>query len=83
MQRLGRSRAEELTVGMRDLVKGLPLGVGQALLLGGRERRRHIVQFGGVDTLEADGELAVLDRRRAGSPFDLGIVEDVGCLEWR
>ncbi|MGY4448185.1 hypothetical protein ACVWZR_002845 [Bradyrhizobium sp. i1.3.1] len=81
MQRLARRRAKKLPVGVCDLVIGLPLGVAQALLLGGRERRGLIMQLRRVDALKANGELAVLDRRRRGPALDLGALEDVGRLE--
>lgn len=81
MQRLARRRAEILPVGVCDLVIGLPLGVAQALLLGGRERRGLIMQLWRVDALKANGEFAVLDRRRRGPALDLGALEDMGRLE--
>ena len=41
------------------------------------------MQLRRVDALKANGELAVLDRRRRGPALDLGALENMGRLERR
>jgi hypothetical protein len=50
----------------------------EAVLLGRRQRRRLVVEFGHVDTLQANCDLPVLDRRLSGSTDDHCLIEHMG-----
>ena len=70
MERFGGGGAEQLPVGVNKEMISVEFCSAEAFLLGRRQRRWLVVEFGRVNTLQANCDLPVLDRRLSGSADD-------------